>query len=312
MDKKTDYITLLESENLDIPLFLDPRLHKAIWSDDEWDVEFIKDERGLIASWIYFTKKKMGFKYVTMPPLIKYSGLHIFNPCHNNDEIILQLTEKLPSLDDWTQSLYPELWDYQKEWAGTFHNEAAYTYVLYSEPLDTLWNKLDSDYRNNKIKKARKKLTIHDDCSLKDFFEVNAMSFLRQGIDVPYSLDYVKKLDSYWTCTNQRKIFTAKDSEGRIHSVAYLVWDKKTSYLLMAGSDPKLRKSGAGIYLTWEIIRYSFETLGVEKFDFLGSMIPSIEKVRKSFGAKQEFYPQISKPENRLLKMLKTIRDRVS
>jgi len=93
-----------------------------------------------------------------------------------------------------------------------------------------------------------------------------------------------------------REIFWATDlKSGAVHSVAYLVWDKQSAYYLMAGDDPALRASGAGILLAWEAIRYTKETLGLAAFDFAGSMIRPIERVRRQFGAVQKPYFRVQK-----------------
>jgi hypothetical protein len=63
----------------------------------------------------------------------------------------------------------------------------------------------------------------------------------------------------------------------------------------MIGEDPTYRKSGAGILLAWEAIRYSKIELGVKRFNFEGSMVESVEEVRRSFGALQTPYFELNK-----------------
>jgi hypothetical protein len=92
-----------------------------------------------------------------------------------------------------------------------------------------------------------------------------------------------------------REIFFAVDSQGREHSALYLMWDNQSAYVHMVGEDYNLRSSGAGILLVWEAIKFTRETLGLNKFDFEGSMIEPIEEVRRSFGARQVPYFVISK-----------------
>ena len=91
------------------------------------------------------------------------------------------------------------------------------------------------------------------------------------------------------------KLFFATDQEGNIHSVAWLLWDNQSSYYLIAGDDPQLRSSGAGVWLAWQMIRYTIDVLKLPTFDFLGSMIEPIARVRRQFGAEATPYFEISK-----------------
>ena len=45
------------------------------------------------------------------------------------------------------------------------------------------------------------------------------MSFQRQGLSFPFSLDYLKKYDEAVQENNARELLFAVDKEGRIHSV---------------------------------------------------------------------------------------------
>ncbi|MGI6455404.1 MAG: hypothetical protein ACOX5R_07230 [bacterium] len=99
------------------------------------------------------------------------------------------------------------------------------------------------------------------------------------------------------------KIFYAMDSENRIHSSLFLIWDSESSYVHMIGEDPQLRNSGAGILLIWKAIEYTSKVLNLHKFDFEGSMIESVEQVRRDFGATQVPYFTVNKmsPRAKLL-----------
>jgi hypothetical protein len=70
----------------------------------------------------------------------------------------------------------------------------------------------------------------------------------------------------------------------------------------MVGEDPALRSSGAGIRLIWEGILHTSEVLGLDRFDFVGSMIEGVERVRRDFGARQLPYFNITKTPSRLLR----------
>jgi lipid II:glycine glycyltransferase (peptidoglycan interpeptide bridge formation enzyme) len=125
---------------------------------------------------------------------------------------------------------------------------------------------------------------------------------------IPFS--FLENLDKRITAERAGQKFFAVDAKGQIHSVTYLVWDSTSAYRLLSGDDPNLRNSGSGIFLTWETIKYTKNVLGLNRFDFQGSMIPAIEKVRRSFGAKQVPYFQIWKDTSMLYRWQKWFRGR--
>ena len=97
-----------------------------------------------------------------------------------------------------------------------------------------------------------------------------------------------------------RTIFLAYDTKGRFHAGDYVLHDNRSSYLLMAGSDPNLRSSGAHALATWESIKFAANTSKV--FDFEGSMSEPIERYFRSFGAVQKPYFKIEKYNSLLVK----------
>jgi len=90
--------------------------------------------------------------------------------------------------------------------------------------------------------------------------------------------------------------------------VAYLIWDATTAYFLLAGDDPALRASGAGVLLAWEAICYASEVLGLDCFDFEGSMLPGVERMRVRFGAVQTPYFYVWKHNSRLFELLEKLK----
>jgi hypothetical protein len=73
-----------------------------------------------------------------------------------------------------------------------------------------------------------------------------------------------------------------------VHGAAFIVHESKQSYLLMSGMDTQLRSSGAISLLVFEAIRRSATVSGA--FDFAGSMIESVERFNRGFGARQQPY----------------------
>jgi hypothetical protein len=133
---------------------------------------------------------------------------------------------------------------------------------------------------------------------------VHNRSFQRQGLEATVPFELLQRLDQALVARRAREIFWATDTKtGAVHSVAYLAWDQHSAYYLLAGDDPALRSSGAGILLAWEAIRYAQETLNLKTFDFAGSMIKPIERVRRQFGAEPKPYFRVKKEWSWVWKM---------
>jgi hypothetical protein len=71
------------------------------------------------------------------------------------------------------------------------------------------------------------------------------------------------------------------------------VWDPESAYYLMAGSDPRLRSSGAINLLTWEAIRFAGQV--TRRYDFEGSMLRLVERFIRTFGGRQVQFPRFTR-----------------
>ncbi len=293
MDNKTAYRQFC-NEHLHLPIFVMDWYLDAVCQEGHWEVVLLEENGKTIAAYPYFLKKKGPFKYITMPHLCKYMGplyAKEIQDASTKSQINRKLIQLLPKVDHFNQNFHYEVLNVDSFISENYEKKDCYSYRLEDlSDLGKVFKNFSSDYRNNKIKKAKSLVTIHDGLSIEEFYRVNKMSFDRQEIPVPYSLPFLKNLDNALAAKNQRKIFYAKDADNNIHSVVYLIWDHTSAYYHIAGDDPKLRKSGSGILLVWEVIQYTKNELGLNIFDFEGSMIPPIERVRKQFGAEKKAY----------------------
>ena len=73
----------------------------------------------------------------------------------------------------------------------------------------------------------------------------------------------------------------------------------------MGGINPKYKDLGGMDIVQFESIKFALES--GRKFDFEGSMIESIEKYFRSFGAIQKPYFQITKSRNKFINLLFTL-----
>jgi hypothetical protein len=111
---------------------------------------------------------------------------------------------------------------------------------------------------------------------MRRWLEANKGDLRGQSAPVPFTQEYLRRLDAACVQHGARTILVAKDPEGRTHAAVYLVHDKKCMYYLMSGGDPELRSSGAGCLAAWRSIELAHQ-LGV-RFEFEGSMIELVEQ----------------------------------
>jgi lipid II:glycine glycyltransferase (peptidoglycan interpeptide bridge formation enzyme) len=201
------------------------------------------------------------------------------------------LIERLPHYDYFHQRFHYSITNWLPFYWQGFDQTTRYTYVIESlDDLDRVWAQLHERVRRN-IRKAEKQLAVRTDLDIERFLDINALSFKRQGLALPYSRETVRRLDTACAERQVRRISLAEDAQGRIHAAKYIVWDQNSGYYLMGGADPDLRSSGADTLLMWEAIRFCSTV--TRKFDFEGSMIEPIERFFRAFGGDQRPYSRI-------------------
>jgi lipid II:glycine glycyltransferase (peptidoglycan interpeptide bridge formation enzyme) len=133
------------------------------------------------------------------------------------------------------------------------------------------------------------------------------MTFTRQGRDIPYSFELIENLYKICKKNNACKMFFAKDENNEVIAGNFLVYDEHTVYYLMGGIDPDKKDLGGMDIVQHKSIAFALENNLT--FDFEGSMVESIEKYFRSFGATQKPYFQISKTNSKLLKFKDSLRN---
>jgi hypothetical protein len=173
---------------------------------------------------------------------------------------------------------------------------------------EALWNRLASDYRNNKIKKARMKVELSFAMTVEDFYQLNVKSFSNQRANFPVPPRLFKSIISGLVEKKSAILIGVCDKSGHFHAGACIAWDSNSVYYHSAGTDPNLRSSGGGILLIWEAIRWAKEHHQNKQFDFLGSNIKGIARVWKNFGAKKKEYVILTRERSTFFKYLRKLK----
>lgn len=221
---------------------------------------------------------------IVLPKLDKKSKY--CNNISKQMDVVEALIEKLPQFKQFDYSFSQNFSSFLPLIWKKFKVNIKYTYVI--EDLTDI-DKIYSGFENNlkyEIKKAIKNnISVVDDYSIQEFYLVNKKTFERQGIQIPYSLEFLSKLDEVMEVKNSRKMLFAKNESNKIIAAVYLLYDRDCTYYLMAGADPEYRNTGVQKLLLWEAIK--FASTVSKSFDFEGSMIKNIEKGFREFGGTQ-------------------------
>jgi len=259
----------------------------------------------------YHLTRRYGSTSIVMPPLtmtmgpwIRYPpGQRHHNRLSHENEVIPQLIDALPPHCYFNQRFHPSQTNWLPLYWKGYDQNTRYTYVLNDlADLDKVYSGFENSVRRD-IAKAQTRVTVEVSDDVELFYRINSYSFTKNGIEVPYSLSFVKQLDAACKQQGRRRILLARDASGEVVAANYLVWDDMATYSLMSGVDPNIRKNGAAKLLTWEAIKFAQEVSGT--FDFEGSMLQAIERNNRTFGAVQVPYLNISKVNAVYLKLLR-------
>ncbi len=278
-----------------------------------WDVAVVEKNGAIVATLPYSIRQRFGFRLIGQPLLTPALGPW-FAPFNGRSAALLShqrecmasLIAQLPKYDQFSQTWNTKITNWLPFYWHGYAQSTLYTYTIALTPGMDVLAGFTSNMRN-KLRKAQKMVTVIDNCALVPFFELNRKTFSRQHLAIPYSFQYVQQCDTALAARDCRKIFAAIDASGQYDSALYLVWDEEVAYLHMAGQDPALRQSGAGILLIYEAIEFALKK-GLKVFDFSGSMIEEVEIVRRSCGGTQTPYFHITKSCSRLLRIWQACR----
>jgi hypothetical protein len=280
-------------------IFQAPWWLDATAGEGNWGIAEVKNDGQVVASLPWTLKKnRLGLAILSHPPLTQTLGPWISDPSAKSKystriarekDLMEALIDQLPSYDIFRQNFAPEITNWLPFYWKGFEQTTRYTYRLsFDEKIESIWKNLRENIRGDIRKAERKSISVVSTDDIDVFLDVNEKTFIRQGLRLPYSRSYVRKL--YDACISHRagKVFLAKDGDGRVHAGNLIVWNEHCAYYLMGGGDPFLRNSGATSLAMWNAIQFASKVSRI--FDFEGSMIESVERFFRGFGAVQTPY----------------------
>lgn len=247
----------------------------------------------VVARLPYAVRTKYGVKAITQPPLTQTLGPWIApvsgKYAHRLDvekKRLNELVAQLPAVALMEQDLSPALSNWLPLYWRGFSITPRVTYRIDDlSDLDAVWNDFDNDIRTS-IRSASKRLEVRSDLDLARFIDAYAPALHRKAVE-PVSRRLIERVDEACRARAAGTPFFAVDGSGAVAAVAYVVWDQSSAYYLMGARELEAPR-GALNLLVWEAMQFA---AGVTtSFDLEGSMIESVERSFRHFGAKQLQY----------------------
>ena len=313
MTNKEKYREFCKKEK-DIPIFSKDWWLDTVCQESDWDVVLFEKGGEIWASLPYQKTKKAIFEIITMPKLTQTMGVYIKYPPKQKyykklsweKEVMEILISNLPKVDYFSQNFDHSITNWLPfYWAG-FEQTTRYTYIIENISIEELEKNFETDIRRRRRKAYEIGIKIIESEDIETFYKLNTMTFARKNIGISYSFEFVKNLFENCKENSAVKMYFAKYQD-EVIAVNFLVYDDNTVYYLMGGIDQSKKDLGAMDAIQFESIKFALES--GRRFDFEGSMIESIEKYFRSFGAVQTPYFSIAKTNSKLLKMRKLIKE---
>lgn len=306
---KEEYILFVNQNRDRVPIYFHPEWLNAVCGDS-WVALVYKNSSKIVEAIMPLPYKKiLGKPLFLMPKQTQFLGLW-YDLKENvlthkrfsfEQKVIDSFIERIPKFVMFKIRFSPDFINSQPfTWAG-FKQTNQYSYQLRDiKNHDKLFSLFKNTLRTD-IRKAEQIIKIEETDDIRTFYRINTLTFKRQGIKNKYSFELVSKVDDYLKKIDRRKILVAKDNQGNIHAVLYMIFDRHIAYYLWGGANPEFRSSQAQNYLLWEAIKLASEKVNV--FDFEGSMIKNIAIVYRKFNSTIIPYYRISKVNNLLLRI---------
>ena len=202
------------------------------------------------------------------------------------------------ALDKRIIDTQPFLWKKYKVIPG-------YTYLIdLEQPIETILKRMSPERRNDIKKGERDGFRVEKEFNYNTVHSLVLKSFARRNISI--NTENIESVLFRFADSSNSFAFVTKNEHGPL-AATFCIHDKTTAYYLLGGYAHESRNRSAGPLACLEAIKYA-QQLGLQTFDFEGSMEPSIEGYFRGFGGTLTPYYRINKafiPIEMALKFIK-------
>lgn len=306
MNTKDKYHLLCNTET-SIPIFSRDWWLDTVCGKDKWKVLLVEEKERITAAMPLYCPRQ---GIISMPSYTQTMGPWFapeskdtkYNKTLGHRQVLCkQLLNTLKSYPYFMQNFHYGITDWLPFYWEGYRQTTRYTYMLKDiRNTKAILGNMSFNIRRN-ITKARDKyhITVKKGISIEEFLLIQAQTFKRQQITNKEDMEVLIKLINICRKRDQGDLWGGYDEKGRLHAVAFIVWQESSAWYLAGGGNPTLRESGAHSLILWEAIRYVSQY--TDTFDFEGSMIPGVERFFREFGAIQTPFFTITKGKLSLL-----------
>ena len=263
---------------------------------------------------IIYCVSRFGIKHAHHPPLTPYLGV-IFKESEakyvkrisDEKEMSKAIAARIKKDFDlihfnftpFSTDLQPFMWE-------GFLSGVRYTYLLELDDIENVWKGMDAKRRNDITRAEKDGIYVERSNDFKQMFDLVEKTFERQKERFKPTIfrNAAFKYNEVLSQKGQCNSFLAKNRDAKVIAAVYIVWDEKRSYYLLGGYDFEERHHGASAIAMWDAIKFTKNELGLDEFDFEGSMIIPVERFFRAFGGQQIPYFCVSKDSrNPLIKI---------
>jgi lipid II:glycine glycyltransferase (peptidoglycan interpeptide bridge formation enzyme) len=273
----------------------------SVFNSQSWlqlyggDVKLIgiydKQEK-LIGGFHYFVGKRGFLKHINNPPFTPNMGLFFNLKSQNPAKRMSEQKAVMNALASYFIHLKPGILTiaFQPKWIDMqayiwkgFKVIPNYTYQMDLAPSMDEISKGFSPEKRNEIKKAEKDgVVIKPETDYSIVKQLVLKTYDRQNVN--NDLELLDRILFEFAKPENSFAFVAWQDDKPV-SCSFCIYDNNTAYYLLGGYDDKRKHSGAGSLVLKNAIKHAKE-IGLEVFDFEGSMLQEVEKFFRAFGGK--------------------------
>ena len=270
---------------------------------ENWDVWLYEKGGTIHAAMPYYKEWRNGALYITKALLTQNNGIIICYPPSQKPEARYRHEEHvINAACDFIESM--GLGVYEQQYHYSFINCLPFMWRGYTAiprytcviedtgDLEKIWANYTADIRRS-LRKAEKHTSVSTDIHPAEFYAEHEKIYMRQGLNCPFSEEQWLNLHQKCTENHAGQMLCAKDGDHRIASLAFVVWDEKSMYLLLGGNMPEYKSFDSYTQLIHTAI--GMASARNLRFDFEGSVIKRIFKSYRDYGPQMKLYFRIRK-----------------
>jgi len=262
---------------------------------------FMEPDNRLIGGFSLYYESRFGLRFYRTPPFTPYTGpfldvqaknpVAVLNKWKEAITLMAKTIESRPYavvstfLNRGVNDTQPFIWN-------GFKVVPNYTYVIdLSQPSDQIWQQMSPERRNDLSKGIRDGLVVRQNDDPDVLKMLVLKTFERQNKSIPIS--YLDKILYEFATSSNSYSYVCWRGDLPI-SAAFCVHDNHTAYYLLGGFDHQNKHHAAGPLSLWECVKHA-QAIGLNEFDFEGSMVPDIERYFRGFGGNMVPYYRVNK-----------------